>query len=791
MSPTQSNFPFVESSDGNESTALINARCRLRKSDGHCVVTERNVVVAHYAEGDRMAEAYAVVSLVDHGSATQVEVAAAFGCSERTIRRHQRRFEEGGLAALGRPRGYPRGQPRLPKTRANLVNRLKAGGKSNRAIARRLGVSEKAVRKLLRRLGWRSESQQLDLLANDADPKLSGVDTTELREHVECTEHAAEDTGRPKPKDADPKLSGTRGETHEILPAISFDTDPTNRRMDRVLAALGLLEDAAPVFQTSMDVPDVGVLLAIPALLDSGVINVARDVYGSIGPAFYGLRTTIVTLLLMALIRIKRPENLKEYNPEDFGRLLGLDRVAEVKTIRRKLARLAGYGRAAEFGHALAEQRVQSRGNVMGFLYVDGHVRAYHGKRKLPKAYVARRHLAMPATTDYWVNDAKGEPLLLITCEANKQLMTMLPVVLDEVRSLIGERRATIAFDRGGWSPKLFKKLIADGFDILTYRKGKFRRVVKKHFSVHESTIDGRKRRYILADREVRLLKQTLRLRQVTRLGDDGHQIGIVTSRRDLSASEVVYRLTERWRQENFFKYLRIEYALDALVDYGVESADEDRMVPNPERRKLNSEIQNAYAEVNQLAAEYGVEALTNREQVRRTTRGFKIANAPLSERISKLADRIMALEKKRSRMPARVPVQQVVKGEVIKLSVERKHLTDLIKMVAYQAECDLLRLVAPHYRRAEDEGRALIRSAFAAAGDIEVTDDELQVSLAPLSSPHRTKALVALCKRLNETPARFPGSKLHLRFDVKPDPPASLAFPGPRRAKTAPVEAP
>ena len=122
---------------------------------------------------------------------------------------------------------------------------------------------------------------------------------------------------------------------------------------------------------------------------------------------------------------------------------------------------------------------------------------------------------------------------------------------------------------------------------------------------------------------------------------------------------------------------------------------------------------------------------------------------------------------------------------------MERKHLTDLIKMVAYQAECDLRRLVAPHYRRAEDEGRALIRSALAAAGDIEVTDDELQVSLEPLSSPHRTKALAALCERLNETRARFPGSKLYLRFDVKPDPPASLAFPGPRRAKTAPVEAP
>jgi hypothetical protein len=117
-------------------------------------------------------------------------------------------------------------------------------------------------------------------------PKCEVIFARALSEHVECTEHAAEDTGRPNLKAADPKLSGTRGQTHEILPAVSFDTDPTNRQVDRVLAALGLLEDAAPVFQTSMEVPDAGVLLAIPALLDSGVINVARDVYASIGPAF-------------------------------------------------------------------------------------------------------------------------------------------------------------------------------------------------------------------------------------------------------------------------------------------------------------------------------------------------------------------------------------------------------------------------------------------------------------------------------------------------------------------------
>jgi hypothetical protein len=170
---------------------------------------------------------------------------------------------------------------------------------------------------------------------------------------------------------------------------VSFDKDPADRRVDRVLAYLGLLDDAAPLFRSGSGVPRAGVLLALPALVDTGVFAIGRTIYGSIGPAFYGLRTTLVALLLMALLRIKRPEMLKEHSPADLGRVLGLDRAPEVKTLRRKLSRLATFGRAAEFGRALAERRVAERGAALGFLYVDGHVRVYHGTRTLPKAHVA------------------------------------------------------------------------------------------------------------------------------------------------------------------------------------------------------------------------------------------------------------------------------------------------------------------------------------------------------------------------------------------------------------------
>lgn len=785
----------------DDGVVIINQRCRIETRDGYRVVSISGIPLAHYAVGDQVAEAYARVNLVEQGWARQVEVARAFDCSARTIRRDQRRFDKHGLAGLGRPRGYPKGRNRSTKRRKDKLNAWKAEGVPNREIARRLGVSEKAVRKLARRLGWAPprQGEQLALGLESADPKLSG--SLALAAHEAASDKPGPRGNGPQPLEAiaegdtvaaDPKLSALPSSADERLP-LSLDPDPADRGVDRLLARLGLLDDAAPRFSSSTMVPGAGALLAIPALVDSGVFAVTREIYGSIGPAFYGLRTTLVTFLLMALLRVKRPEGLKERSPQQLGRILGLDRAPEVKTLRRKLTRLAAYRRAADFGRALAKQRVAARGHAMGFLYVDGHVRAYHGTRELPKTHVARMRISMPATTDYWVNDAEGEPLFLVPTEANKGLARMLPVVLSEVRKLVGERRVTVVFDRGGWSPKLFAELLADGFDILTYRKGPYPRVPTAQFHRRRAVFDGDKVSYRLADQGVYLgygrgkKRRRLHLRQVTRLGDDGHQTPIITSRRDLRAVEIAYRMFGRWKQENFFGYLRQEFALDALVDYDVEEADAARSVPNPERKKLDAQLRKANAELEQLQAEYGLEALTNREELRRTMRGFKIANAQLSDRIAAALKQIVDLEKKRARVPARVPVQEVVQGDVVKLSVERKHLTDIFKMMAYQAESDLVQLLRSHYHRAEDEGRTLVQNALASSGDIEVVGDELRVAIEPLSSPHKTQALAHVCDELNTTSTRFPGTKLRLRFSVKPEPPPSLAFPGPRPAAGKP----
>ena len=481
-----------------------------------------------------------------------------------------------------------------------------------------------------------------------------------------------------------------------------------------------------------------------------------------------GLRTSLVVLLLMALLRIKRPEALKEHSPIALGQVLGLDRGPEVKTLRRKLARLASAGRASEFGTALAQRRLAARGDALGFLYVDGHVRMYHGKHTIPKAHVAQRGLAAPATTDYWINDQQGEPLFVITAEANAGMVKMLPIVLAEVRSLIGkQKRLTVVFDRGGFSAKCFQQIIAAGFDLLTYRKGRFRPVARQHFRKHKGVIDGRQLAYQLADQEVRLLKGKLRLRQVTRLRDRGHQTPILTTRRDLPALAVAFRMFERWKQEIFFKYLIEEYALDALAEHRVVPDDPTREVPNPARKALEAKVRAARAELTRLQAEYGKVALAELDGEKPTLRGLKHAQATLAHSVRSALKRVTDLVARYTRVPKRVPVQEAIREPVVRLAPERQHLTNILKMIAYQAESDLVQLVAPHYRRTQDEGRTLIQSALASTADLEVTDRELRVRLQPLSSPHRSRAIAALCEELNRTPTAFPGSRLRLHFSV------------------------
>ena len=268
----------------------------------------------------------------------------------------------------------------------------------------------------------------------------------------------------------------------------------------------------------------------------------------------------------MALLRITSPEQLKAHAPGELGLLLGLDRAPQVKTVRRKLHEIGARKLSRTLADTFARRWAQAEPEALGYLYIDGHVRPYHGRRhRIPKTFVQRRRRCMPATTEVWVNDARAQPWFFVTTEANDHLLAAIERdILAPLRKEVGaQRRVTLVFDREGWSPKAFARWAAAGFDVMTYRKGRYDPWPEDAFVAvvdPTPTRGGKPMTWRLAERETDLGagrgRPVFRMREVRRLCDNGHQTSIMTTRRDLATPQVASRMFARWRQENFFRYM-------------------------------------------------------------------------------------------------------------------------------------------------------------------------------------------------------------------------------------------
>ncbi len=237
---------------------------------------------------------------------------------------------------------------------------LKSQGLSNRAIAHRLGVSERAIRKLV------GPSKP----AESAQLAFAGITTGGAagarRSSAASSGDDADGAGHRRRTGPATRSDRRAADDAEPVP-MSLDCDASDRTSIGSSPIWGCStmprRCSARVLGSRCRRPAGA---AVPGR--ERAVRISRKLYGEIGPAFYGLRTTLLTLLLMALLRIKRPEHLKEHDPAAFGRLLGLDRAPEVKTLRRRLTRLAAHHRA-ELGAELARLRVDRRGHLMGLLF--------------------------------------------------------------------------------------------------------------------------------------------------------------------------------------------------------------------------------------------------------------------------------------------------------------------------------------------------------------------------------------------------------------------------------------
>jgi hypothetical protein len=697
-----------------------------------------------HLESDGGSQRFALATLIANGHVRPSEVErSCLGIPHRTLMNWTGQLAARGPGSFFEPRGR-RGETVMTPEKAAECARLLEQEATVAVAARLAGVGESTLRKAVK------AGRVVRATMNRGAAGSGGAEATNKSARGQADARAAEGMG----------TACTRAD-------------------ERMAAALGLIKSATTRFERCLDVAMGGVLAGLPALCANGLLSGLGRHLTLPGGYYHALH--ILTLLgFMALARIRRPEGLRHVPPGELGKTVGLDRVPEVRTLRVKIATMAEQGTPREWMQELSRQWMQADPQEAGYLYVDGHVRVYHGAGALlPRRYVSREKLCLRGTTDYWVNDALGRPFFVVSQTVTEGLAaTLLDQIVPELLvSVPGQpseaelaanprlHRFVVIFDREGSAHSLFSKLWEHRIGAITYRKAvKDLWRTEEFFEVEVPVPGGGVTRMQLATRSTTLTagRAALPVLEIRRLTQTGHQTSIITSAQCLESPAVAGRMFSRWCQENFFGYMMEHYDIDGLVQYGSEEIPGTTQIINPTWRTLDKAVREMLGRIRKLHAELGVQVLRNE-------------GSDIQQRAERLHDiqRLEAdaeqLRMQRRQTPRKVTLNELPESERPRqLRPLGKMFTDTVKMIAYRAETALVGLLRPHLAK-EEEARALIRELFVSSADLEPNEQEniLTVRIHRMACPAHDKAIAALLAELTKTAFRHPETGMRLIYEL------------------------
>jgi len=546
----------------------------------------------------------------------------------------------------------------------------------------------------------------------------------------------------------------------------------------RLAASVGQLDAVAPRFAPALDVPHGGVLCALPALLAMGLLEgVERHL--ALPKGYYGLDSLLVLLAFMALARLQSIESLRYCAPGEWGKLLGLDRVPEVRTLRAKIQLLAQGEQPAEWSAALCERWMSAAPEQAGVLYIDGHVRVYHGSQtQLPRHYVARQRLCLRATTDYWVNAMDGQPFFVVNQVVDPGLIQVIEQqILPRLEQRVPAQpdptqlaadplrhRFTLVFDREGYSPGLLLRMKAQRIACLTYHKFPGEDWPEEEFAPSQVHLtSGEAVTLQLAERGTRL-SNGLWVRELRKRTDSGHQTAILCTDYRSAAAPLALAMFARWSQENFFKYAREHYSLDRLVEYRTENISDPLRVVNPTYRHLDGQVRSLTGKLTRRLAQFA--AMTLEQTIEPAhVEPFLRRKAALQDEIETLQRELDTLKARRKETAHHITVEELPEeARFRQLSSQSKQLIDTLKMIAYRAETAMANSLREHLTR-PDEARRLLRALYTTEADLLPDPDAgtLTVRLHHGANAASDQAIEKLCEELNATETVFPRTNLRL----------------------------
>lgn len=713
--------------------------------------------VFEHAEDDHRSFRMITAQMVCQGTCQQVDIVRVFGVSANSVKRSVKKNREGGVSAFYQSRRV-RSAPVLTLDVLSQAQVLLQSGCSRSEVAERLGVKYDTLRK--------------------------AINQNRLMEPA-----VARDSPQPQTNDDKP-VSATDKSERSLEDASAELGIACTRPIERVMAAIGKLPGGAPTrFEVCRDVTFGGVLCALPALSENGLFDHLRKVFPHLG-GYYTTTQVIILLAYMALCRIRTAEQLQYEAPGELGKVMGLDRVPEVRCLRNKLKQLAAGDAPETWAGLLSKQWLEANPDLAGKLYVDGHVRLYHGDlTKLPRRYVSRDKLCLRGTTDYWVNDAWGQPFFVVERPVDQGLLEVItsdivPRLLQDVPNQPSAEelekdphrcRFVLIFDREGYNPAFFKKMWQEHrIACITYHKFPKDEWAIEEFQETQVTLPtGDTVSLKIAERGSQIgshsEERRLWVRETRKLTSSGKQISLISTAYCHLALEDAAALLCRWAQENFFRYMMEHFGLDLLSEYGVEPIPgTNKPVVNPAWRALDNRCRSIRAQLQRMQAAFAAHTLAPEVDDKQMAE-WERRKMELAEEVQALTHQWEELKLQRKQTTHRIPWDELPdEHKCQRLMPNRKRLMDTVRLIAYRAETAMTQIIRERLSR-EDDARSIIRDLMRSEADILPDEDAktLTVQVHPLANPRANRAIQHLLQYLNEAEITYPCTDLRLTYTL------------------------
>lgn len=519
-----------------------------------------------------------------------------------------------------------------------------------------------------------------------------------------------------------------------------------------------------------------GLFFIYPYLIDLGIEKLFSSLKEIFKNTVYSVLEYIYGLLfLLASNKIKVEENIKLYENKEFKMVLGENGLPSLRSYRSYIPQIISRIDIVEFEYMLTRKYYKEH-TECGELYIDGHFMPYHGKYETFKGYNPIRRFAQKGRVGYFINSAKGRPFFYILSDGYKDFREYLIEIAQNISEITTDKKRDaliLVFDRGGWG-KDFCDELGDKITFVCWRTGKA--LVPQEAKWEAVEIEKKTNDYGIYEKEIveaceKKEQEENKIKRYIFIKRKDKTSLAFSNDPKRSLSDLVKILTKRWGlQENVFKSLK-EIGIDKITSYNISQYPENwlleetevREVKNPQKKVIDERIACFKVEIKKLRENLGKLSVSCKKNDNKRMK--RVINE-----ISKKQDSLKLLYEERKHVQEKISIEEIIAvQDIVRLNSEKKKFLDLMKVLSYNVQQDIVDSIRPIYKNERDVNM-FVRKILDQDGIVYRKNGSITISFRSFKSKKKNDVLNFLIEKANNMNIKHPilGTDMHFKCNYE-----------------------